>query len=55
MHGVYNVKMVLSVLGNNLAHLWVYTYQLSEQMCSTSEVPVLSQAAPHKAHGGVGV
>jgi len=40
--------MVLSVLGNNLTHLWVYTYQLSEQMCSKGEVPVLNQAASHK-------
>ena len=54
MHGVYNVRMVLSVLGNNLTRLWVYTYQLSEQMCSKGEVPVLNQAAPHKGTWGNG-
>jgi hypothetical protein len=47
MRVVY-VKMVLSVLGNNLTHLWVYTFQLSEQMFSKAEVPMLNQAAPHK-------
>jgi hypothetical protein len=47
MHGAYNIKMVLSVLGSNLTHLWVYTYQMSEQMCSKGEVPVLNQAASH--------
>ena len=47
MRVVY-VKMVLSVLGNNLTHLWVYTFQLSEQMFGKAEVPMLNQAAPHK-------
>lgn len=54
MHGVYNVKMVLSVLGKNLTHVWGYTYQLSEQIFSKGEVPVLKQMAPHKGHMGVG-
>jgi hypothetical protein len=30
MHSVYNIKMVLSVLVNNLTHLWVYTYRLNK-------------------------
>jgi len=54
MHGVYNIRMVLSVLGNSLSHLWVYTYQLSEQMCSKGEVLALNQAAPHKGTCGNG-
>jgi len=54
IHGVYNVKMVPSVLGNDLTHVWGYTYQLSEQMSSKGEVPVLNQMAPHKGTWGSG-
>jgi hypothetical protein len=46
--------MVLSILGNDLTHLQVYTQQLSEQMCSKCKVPVLNQTLPHKGAWGSG-